>query len=166
MKMSRRALRMEKRHQRKKGNASLQMVSLIDIFTVLVFFLLINSGDVQVNLDTSTLKLPLSVAESKPKEAVVVLVNRSDILVQGRKVATVSEVAVMQGNIIPALKTELDYQAERAARAVKKGEPNDVTIMGDKEIPYALLKKIMLTCSSANYSNISLAVNKRGSKGQ
>lgn len=162
MKMSRRALRMDKRHQRKKAGASLQMVSLIDIFTVLVFFLLINSADVQVTLDTSTLKLPSSVAESKPKEAVVVMVNAKDILVQGRKVATVSEAAALKGNVIEALKTELDYQA---ARSGKKDKANDVTIMGDKEIPYALLKKIMLTCSSANYSNISLAVNKRERKG-
>ena len=156
---------MDKRHKRKQGGASLQMVSLIDIFTVLVFFLLINSADVQVTLDTSTLQLPASVAENKPKEAVVVMINAKDILVQGRKVASVSEVAASKGNIIEALKTELDYQAARASTITKKGEGNDVTIMGDKAIPYALLKKIMLTCSSANYSNISLAVSKRASKG-
>jgi len=33
-----------------------------------------------------------------------------------------------------------------------------VTIMGDKEIPYSLLKKVMATCTSADYGKISLAV--------
>jgi biopolymer transport protein ExbD len=37
----------------------------------------------------------------------------------------------------------------------------EVTIMGDKTTPYAILKKIMFTCSEADYGKVSLAVVER-----
>ena len=37
----------------------------------------------------------------------------------------------------------------------------EVTIMGDKGTPYSLLKKIMLTCSDAEYGKVSFAVVER-----
>jgi biopolymer transport protein ExbD len=53
-----------------------------------------------------------------------------------------------------------------AATGKSKSGPNNildegVTIMGDKEIPYIVLKRIMMTCASANFSNISLAVSRK-----
>ncbi len=40
-------------------------------------------------------------------------------------------------------------------------EEREITILGDKEIPYKLLKRIMLTCSETHFSHISLAVSKK-----
>jgi len=58
---------------------------------------------------------------------------------------------------------ELKHMA--ASKKKKPGQTSitdeGVTIMGDKEIPYIVLKRIMLTCASANYSNISLAVSRK-----
>lgn len=163
MKMSRRAARMERHHKRSKMTASLNMVSLMDIFTILVFFLLVNSSSVESLPSVKSVKLPESVAEKAPKQTVVVVVDGEDILVQGRKVASVTSAMDSPSGIIPALKTELDYQAAResAVRPVAPGTPREITIMGDKEIPYRLLKKIMLTCVSARFENISLAVIKK-----
>jgi len=163
MKMSRRAKRMEKSHKRNKG-ASLNMVSLMDIFTILVFFLLVNSSDVQLT-PNEKVQLPESKANQVPQETLVVMVNDQQILVQGRLVATVDEVMAIKGNVIPALKEELEFQSgnsmvQRSEEELREvGRP--VTIMGHKEIPYQLLKKIMFTCSKTNYSNISLAVLKK-----
>lgn len=163
MKMSRRAKRMEKSHKRNKA-ASLNMVSLMDIFTILVFFLLVNSSDVQLT-PNEKVQLPESKANQIPQETLVVMVNDQQILVQGRLIATVDEVMAVKGNIIPALKEELEFQSgnsmvQRSEEELRElGRP--VTIMGHKEIPYQLLKKIMFTCSKTNYSNISLAVLKK-----
>jgi biopolymer transport protein ExbD len=156
MKMSRRALRMQRQHKRRRFSASLNMVSLMDIFTILVFFLLVHSSDVETLPSAKSIKLPESIAEKAPKQTVVVTVNDQDILVQGRKVASVTEVMNSNVDTIDPLKAELDYQAGRFAAAGPKGR--EITIMGDKEIPYRLLKKIMLTCVRASYENISLAV--------
>ncbi len=161
MKMSRRAIRMERHHKRSKMMASLNMVSLMDIFTILVFFLLVNSSDVETLPSIKSVKLPESVAEKVPKQTLVVVVDGEDILVQGRKIASVAAAMDASSDVIQALKTELDYQAARTlpvASANPAGAPREITIMGDKEIPYRLLKKIMLTCVSARFENISLAV--------
>jgi biopolymer transport protein ExbD len=160
MKMSRRARRMERHHKRFTRTTALNMVSLMDIFTILVFFLLINSSSGEVLPSTKTVKLPESLADKKPKETVTILVNRDSILVQGRKVADVSSTISSPTPMIPALKEELDLQTRAIVKRVDPTNPfnGEVTIMGDKEIPYRLLKKIMLTCTMANYGNISLAV--------
>ncbi len=164
MKMSRRATRMERHHKRSKMMASLNMVSLMDIFTILVFFLLVNSSDVETLPSVKSVKLPESVAEKAPKQTVVVVVDGEDILVQGRKIASVASAMNSASDVILALKTELDYQAARTLPVPSTnpaGAPLEITIMGDKEIPYRLLKKIMLTCVSAKFENISLAVVKK-----
>jgi biopolymer transport protein ExbD len=159
MKMSRRAARMERRH--KRGSvASLSLVSLMDIFTILVFFLLVHSSDVE-NLPTAkAVRLPESLAEKSPKQTVVVTVSGEDILVQGRKIASVAQAVETDGDVIEPLRGELALQADRRFTAASGAAPSprEVTIMGDKEIPYRLLKKIMVTCARANFENISLAV--------
>ena len=162
MKMSRRAKRMERHHKRSRLMTEINMVSLMDIFTILVFFLLVNSSDVEILPSVKSVKLPESVAEKSPKQTIVIVVNDRDILVQGRKVSSVADVINSGGDFIEPLKLELDYQASRDSTVRKAGTTgHEITIMGDKEIPYRLLKKIMVTCVRAKYENISLAVMKK-----
>lgn len=161
MKMSRRAKRMERHHKRKKSTTGFNLVSLMDIFTILVFFLLVNSAESELLKGNKSFKLPESVAEKKPKETLVVMVNNESILVQGRKIATVNDALDPKAEIISALKAELEYRAKKLpARVNKEGKPvgHEITIMGDREIPYKLLKRIMVTCAKSNFGNISLAV--------
>ena len=151
------------RRDRNKASVDLNLVSLIDIFTILIFFLLANASEVDVLPNTKAIKLPESVASTTPKETVVVTVSAEEIIVGGRKVASVSEVMNSGDEVIASLKTELDYQSTRAPinKDKKNATARDITIMGDKNIPYRLLKKIMVTCAQANYSNISFAVLKK-----
>ncbi|MBI3545930.1 MAG: biopolymer transporter ExbD [Gammaproteobacteria bacterium] len=148
------------RLQRNKTMVDLNLVSLIDIFTILIFFLLANASDVEILPNTKAVKLPESTAEKTPKETVVVVVNDEDIIVQGRKVAAVADVINAGAEIIEPLQAELALQSGRAL--VNQDSPEkankDITIMGDKEIPYRLLRKVMVTCARANYSNIAFAV--------
>ncbi len=162
MKASRRAKRMSRHHARTKKGAALNMVSLMDIFTILVFFLLVSSSSVKDLPNVKQIQLPESTAEQLPKETVVIMVSDKDIVVQGRKVAEVAAVMRNSGAIEP-LKEALMRLTERklgGQPASADGKPvvHEVTILGDKEIPFKLLKRIMLTCTEARYSNISLAV--------
>jgi biopolymer transport protein ExbD len=163
MKMSKRALRMQKRNSKGKKQIALNLVSLMDIFTILVFFLLVNSSDVEVLPNAKDIQLPESVAEQKARENVVIAVTGEQILVQGRPVATVSEVVNSKGLLIPALADALRQQSDRVLRreAMQDIASREVTIMGDRELPYRLLKKVMATCTSADYGQISLAVMQR-----
>jgi biopolymer transport protein ExbD len=163
---SQRAKRMERRHDRAKKNTGvLNLVSLMDIFTILVFFLLVNSSDVEVLPNAKDIQLPESIAEEKAKESVVILIGDQNILLQGAVVARVADVMRLQGNEIPELKQALLAQNSRSLRRESQDDiaNREVTIMGDKDIPYRLLKKVMATCSGSDYGRISLAVLQKSS---
>lgn len=162
MERSNRAKRMRKHHARNR-TVALQLVSLMDIFTILVFFLLVNSSDVQVLPNAKDIQMPESIAEQKPRETVVVMVTKHAILVQGTQVATIDEAMNSAGLMIPALQAALMNQNKRflSQDLAADIEKREVTIMGDKEIPYSLLKKVMATCTQSDYGRISLAVMQR-----
>jgi biopolymer transport protein ExbD len=160
MKQSRRARRMQRNHIRHKRAPAFNLVSLMDIFTILVFFLLVNSSDGEVLPSTRSVELPESIAEQKPRQNVVVMVTQRDILVQGSSVAKVSTVTQSAQNTIDTLKAALQQQNQRRilqGDAGSRAAP-EVTIMGSKEIPYNLLRKVMASCTEAGYGKISLAV--------
>lgn len=155
-----RAARMERHHKRHKGGSAINLVSLMDIFTILVFFLLVNSSEVEVLPNAKDVRLPDSVAEEKARESVVVLVTATQLLVQGNLVANVADVIADKAVVIPELKAALEQQTDRAllASSTEDIANREVTIMGDREIPYSLLKKVMATCTAADYGQLSLAV--------
>jgi biopolymer transport protein ExbD len=133
----------------------------MDIFTILVFFLLVNSSEVETLPNAKDVRLPDSTAEEKPRESVVVLVTDRQVLVQGRPVAEIAAIDRSEGVIIPELKAALEEQTGRALLGGQSDEAvaeREVTIMGDREIPYSLLKKVMATCTAADYGRLSLAV--------
>ena len=162
---SRRAKRMATHHKRNKLGGSLNLVSLMDIFTILVFFLLVNSSDVQTLPNAKDIQLPQSIAEEKAKETVVILIGEEDILVQGTPIAKVADVLRLKGNDIAPLRQALMSQNDRVLRREAQDDiaGREVTIMGDKDIPYRLLKKVMATCTESDYGQISLAVLQRSS---
>ena len=76
MQMSRRALRMERHHKRmKRSGSGLNLVSMMDIFTILVFFLLVSSGETEVLPNPKDIQLPESMALERARETVVVMVT-------------------------------------------------------------------------------------------
>ena len=163
MSMSHRAKRMERRNEKGKRTVTLNLVSLMDIFTILVFFLLVNSAQVEVLPNAKDLKLPQSIAEQKARENVVIMVTGDQILVQGRVVADVADVMAQDHLVIAGLKDALQSQTDRILRrqSVADVADREVTIMGDKALPYRLLKRVMATCTAADYGQISLAVMQR-----
>jgi len=144
------------------GNAlDMNLVSLIDVFTILIFFLLSNSG--VETLPAASVHLPESTAKKDPKETLVIVVNGSEITVEGRKVADVAPLATAADDMIPGLKAELDQIAARpVALAENAAKAHAVTIMGDKAIPYQVLRKVMYTAARADFTDVSFAVNQKG----
>ena len=161
--MSKRALRMERHHKRMKGGSALNLVSMMDIFTILVFFLLVSSAETEVLPNPKEIQLPESAALEKARESVVVMVTDDQILVQGRPVVTVASAMAGDALVIPALQTALRQQTDRVLIAQAKADigAREVTILGDKDLPYRLLKRVMASCTAANFGQISLAVVQR-----
>lgn len=160
MKMSRRAARMEKHHKRKQGALGINLVSLMDIFTILVFFLLVNSSDGEVLPTHRSVDLPESVSEEQPRQTVVVMINMDNVLLHGEIIAPVKAVMNSSGMTFEPLKTALAGELARLMQKQSTGKPVKIeaTIMGDKTIPYSLLKKVMASCTEAGYHRVSLAV--------
>ncbi|MDI1301130.1 MAG: biopolymer transporter ExbD [bacterium] len=152
--------RMARRHKFRKP-ATIQLTSLIDILTVLVFFLLVNSQNVTNIPDSQQLTLPKSTAEKRADDTVLtVMINQKSIVVQGRKVADSAAALQITGDIIPELAKELAYRASKTAPKLNpEGIPErEILILGDKAISYTLLRKVMATSSASDYSKISFAV--------
>ncbi len=165
MKKSARAKRLAKHHKRVSSTSKLNLVSLMDIFTILVFFLIVNQSEVRVLQNTKEISLPVSTADELPEENLIITVLNNTVLVQERPVWRKEEslISLDKENseaLSLALKTELDYQSakrpELTSSELEKGR--SVTIIGDSSIPYVVLKQIMAACAETDYRNMSLAV--------
>lgn len=157
MKMSPRAKRMDKR--RKRGVTSpLMLTSLMDIFTVLVVFLLASASTAQLP-SNKDIVLPSSSAVNQPEDTLVIQISNTEIIVQGRKIADVKQALADDSPMIPSLVEELKYRESLARRsATTEEETKKVTIMGDEKIPFELLKKVMASCTQTVYTELSFAV--------
>lgn len=154
---------LQKRAERKArhdNGLDMNLVALIDIFTILIFFLMSSTG-VEVLTSHRSVKLPESSAEKLPHETIVVTVSATEILVGGRAVARVSDALASDEDLIAPLKAELDLQASRSVLGAEGGKSQAVTILGDKAIPYRLLRKVMVTAARANFSDVAFAVTRK-----
>ena len=144
----------------------LNMVPLMDVFTILLFFLLINSTSSDVTEPPKTVKLPASYVESKPRETVAVVVTEDEILVQGESVATTQEVLETTEPEIEAIMLRLLEQQKRVIGISERtvSDSAEVTVLAHKTIPFEILKKVMSSCTRAGYEKISLAVIQKSSQ--
>jgi biopolymer transport protein ExbD len=158
MKASRRIARMARY---KSTVPKLQLTSLMDIFTTLVFFLVLNSGAAVETLhQPEQISLPESVVEAKPRETVVIVVSQDDVLVQGELVAHVADIQASENPEIGRISMRLAELRQSvigvSTQAVE--ESHEVTVLADKSIPFSVLKKILATCTGQGYTRVSLAV--------
>ena len=158
---SRRISRMTRNRKKLPG---MNLTSLMDVFTILVFFLLTNSATNEALEAPKVIKLPSSVVETKPQETVVVLVTHEYILVQGKVVADTAKVIAGNEIVVESIKKALLILRGRSL-GIRADEEPEVNLLADRKIPFSLLKKIMSSCTSAGYSKISLAVNQKSSQG-
>lgn len=159
------------RKARNKTGLDMNLVALIDIFTIMIFFLLSSATGIEILTSPKAVQLPMSTADKLPRETLVVVVTSQDILVDGRRVAGVAEVMAASNDLIEPLKAELDLLGNRrsvrdAAGGGAAGSPTGegrqaITIMGDKDTPYRLLRKVMATAARANFSDVSFAVTEK-----
>jgi biopolymer transport protein ExbD len=160
MKNSRRMKRMARS---KKKVPSLPLTSLMDVFTILVFFLLFHSSGSEVVEAPKQIKLPDSVVETKPRETVVILVSPDDVVVQGEAVLKTVDLLDTKTDNVAAITDKLE-RLERNIIGINTRtavESKEVTILADKSIPFRALKKIMSTCTGSGYGKISLAVTQK-----
>ncbi|MBW2589201.1 MAG: biopolymer transporter ExbD [Deltaproteobacteria bacterium] len=157
MRNSRRIRRMGRN---KKKVVGLNLTSLMDVFTILVFFLLFHSSGGEAVEAPKQIKLPDSVVETKPRETVVIMVSPEVVIVQGRAAISTIELIEAKGETIVEITEGLKLLERNIIGISTKTAvgSKEVTILADKSIPFSALKKIMSTCTGSGYGRISLAV--------
>ena len=153
--------RIKRHRQRKHGGGHFALVPFIDMMTILVVFLLAHTADVDILPNTKNISIPQSISDRKPDAAVVVMVTKDQLFVDGQLVGSVSDLVANQGPFFAPLKTALTAQNDRSLGQQTDISKRNVTIMGDKSTPYSVLKKIMLTCAEAEFGKVSFAVVER-----
>lgn len=144
-----------------KKPASLNLVSLMDIFTILVFFLMVNANEVEVLETSSDIKLPDSTSLTAPEDRLVISVSQTMLKIGAESIPLPDIINLNDGTTLPALASLLAVHANAEKDKLQEGATfqGEVTILGDKGLPYEWLKKIMRTCQEASYTRIALAVN-------
>ena len=157
MNTSRRITRMRRR---KRTASKLDLTPLMDVFTVLVFFLMVNSATSETLQQPRQIILPESVVEAKPRETVVIFVGKEEVLVQGVPVARISDIQASESAQVGSISGRLAELSESVIGLSTKtiAESQEVTVLADKSIPFSVLKKIMATCTGQGYTRVSLAV--------
>lgn len=158
-----------KRHRKRShgGGAEaaghMTLVPFIDMLMILVVFLLVHTSDVDVLPNSKNISIPESISDKKPEPSVVVMITKDDLLVDGRLVAKIPDIVAAQDTVIEPLKQALQSVADSVLADAAKQDiaERTVTILGDRHTPYAVLRKVMATCTDADYGKVSLAVVER-----
>ena len=158
MKLLKRGLGLMPRKVRE--DAHLNLIPMIDILSVLVAFLLVYSTEVEVIQNTKGVSIPESVTDVRPKQSVVVMITKDAVLVQGETVATIAEVTDPKTELVESLRSVLQRPIAGLDAAARDAALNshEVTVLGDRDLPYEVLRKVLATCTAAAYGKISLAV--------
>lgn len=143
--------------------SKMNLTSLMDVFTILVFFLLVNSGSVEVLDSPKELTLPESRVETKPRETVVIFISPTEVLVQGQLVAMVDEIIDDKTSVLDPIAARLAQLKENVigTSTMAVASSQEVTILADKSVPFTVIKTIMSTCTSEGFENVSLAVTQK-----
>jgi biopolymer transport protein ExbD len=159
--------RIERMSRNRVKITKIPLTSLMDVFTILVFFLLVNSGSVEIMEAPRNVSLPVSKVETKPRETVVIFVSPEDVLVEGKLVASVSDILTGKDGAVDPITAQLAALKERIigdSTAAVAGS-DEVTILADKSVPFSVIKTIMSTCTNEGYEKVSLAVIQQASAG-
>ncbi len=151
-----------KRHNTNQGDVKVNLTSMMDMFTIILVFLIKQYTTDGVLIQPSEfLTLPMSTVEQPADVALDLVISKEWILVNHEPIIKVASVINQDGLIIAPLQDKLQVYAREAKRAEEQFGTRfsgRVMIQGDKSIPYKVLVKVMATCGRSDYPNMRLLV--------
>ena len=144
-----------------RTDAELNLIPMIDIMSVLVAFLLIYTAEVDLVQNAKGVEVPMSVADMKPQQSVVVMITKDQLFVQGELVAEVADIRGDTGQLVESLRRVLDRPMLSGAVTADQSS-REITVVADKSLAFDGVKKVMATCTATAYGKISLAVIEKG----
>ncbi|HVG59983.1 MAG TPA: biopolymer transporter ExbD [Hyalangium sp.] len=159
-------------HGKKSGFADLLITPLVDMFIIIVLFLIANfSATGEVLMMTKDIQLPEAVNVKEVEMHPVVMVSNEQVTISGTIVGRVEDLVKDEYLNIPALEEKLrdmkkQYEDLHAmAGNADGGFKGDVNIQANKEVEFKIIKRVMFSCATAGYNNINFAVLTKGGDG-
>lgn len=154
-----------KRHDTNPGKVSVNLTSMMDMFTIILVFLLKSySTEGSLIQPSDFLTLPTSTIEQSPEVALDLVISKEWVMVNHDPVEKVSSILAQESLIVKSLQEKLavySREAKRMEETFGTKFSGKVTIQGDKDISYRLLVKVMATCGKSDYPNMRLVVYKK-----
>ena len=162
MRSPRKIRRIERQYIQGSRAVPINIVSMIDIFAILVFYLLVSIAAVEMRPNPDNLQLPKSTSSDRPREATQLMVTQKEIMLNNVFVMNTADALAANVDVLPELENQLEQKVELLPDArTNQMTRGDINILADKQIPYSLLKKVMTTSGKARFSGTSLPVTKR-----
>src|SRR5919202_1280902 len=156
---------------KKSGYASLMLTSLVDMFTIIVIFLLMNfSANGEVLYMSKDIKLPDAYHGAQLDRAPVVSVSGDAVTFDGRQVAQTADLMKGEALNVPELEDALRDEKRRYDQ-VHRNDPEHpfrglVNVQADRKIPFKVVKRIMFACNQSGFGNINFAALAKEGEGQ
>ncbi len=152
---------------------SLNLMPMLDIFSILITFLLMSYSTDPVSYDVNAgVELPESMTLTALDELPAIKVTKTDVLVNDKKVATIVQGDVpekdrSQGAVFPVFQ-ELEKLAEANKRLIRgrvteaeKAKISTLTMEMDQGHRFKLMKRIMLAAQQAEFITFKLMVSRQ-----
>jgi biopolymer transport protein ExbD len=156
---------------KRNGYAGLMLTSLVDMFMIIVIFLLQNfSATGEVLYMSKDIKLPDAAHGVQLERAPVISVSSDAVTFEGRQVAATD--ALSKGDVlnVPELEDALRDE-KRRYELVHADDPDHpfrglVNVQADKKIPFRIIKRVMFACNQSGFGNINFAALTKGADGK
>lgn len=159
-----------KRRQKLPMNFKIQITSMVDMFVILLVFLIKSYSTSPVLISPSAdIRLPASESQTNPVDVLKLIVSKSGVFVEGQKVIDLADGQINKkdidnsdSNYIPELFKYLDAEARKTLEIAKINSTitfeGKILVQADKDLTYDLLQKVMHTSAVAGYSDVKFAV--------
>jgi biopolymer transport protein ExbD len=156
-------------HGHKSGNADVLITPLVDMFVIIVLFLIANfSATGEVLMMTKDIQLPEAVNVKEMEMNPVIMVSGDEVSISGNVVGRVQDLVKEEYLNIPALEEKLRDMKKQFEdlHTMAEGNSNafkgDVNIQAHKDVEFSIIKRVMFSCASAGYNNINFATLQKG----
>lgn len=149
----------------------LQITAMMDMFTIIVFFLLFSYSDRPDEIDLeSNIDLPVSSTERNYENTIKVFLSPQAITIEGEQVAAINNGRIQGFNEKNPLESNLYKTLERLRQEKTTANPEteeeqastadkpQVLFFCDKAVPFKLMNTVMKTIGMVGYPNMQLAV--------
>jgi biopolymer transport protein ExbD len=131
-----------------------QLTSLVDVMAIILIFLIKTfSTEGSIITPSTDLELPVSTATKQPKPQWSIEIARDMIMSEGTVIASTGAFAKRDSLLVPEL-----YKWLEKKRSQRADSTSQLLLQCDREVPYAIVKKVMYTCSKASFTDFSILV--------